>query len=161
MLIIGCDFHTRYQQIAMAREETGNLGTDGTFPELSKPGRVEHTRYPDIFGIVHPQVLTALFLARPNAKNSSASGAATASASDCALEDSSTAFCRLTLKNPNKNICAPWPALERSLSMGEPDAVITRSFSWTNLEKFLSEKRSISTSWPPGMLRTSLSTTGS
>jgi hypothetical protein len=23
MLIIGCDFHTRYQQIAMAREETG------------------------------------------------------------------------------------------------------------------------------------------
>ncbi len=25
MLIIGCDFHTRYQQIAMAREETGEL----------------------------------------------------------------------------------------------------------------------------------------
>jgi hypothetical protein len=23
MLIRGCDFHTRYQQIAMAREETG------------------------------------------------------------------------------------------------------------------------------------------
>ena len=23
MLIIGCDFHTRYQQIAVAREETG------------------------------------------------------------------------------------------------------------------------------------------
>ena len=33
MLIIGCDFHTRYQQIAMAREETGELdgwpGSDG------------------------------------------------------------------------------------------------------------------------------------
>src|SRR5260370_15522777 len=25
MLIIGCDFHTRYQQIAMAEEETGEL----------------------------------------------------------------------------------------------------------------------------------------
>jgi hypothetical protein len=25
MLIIGCDFHTRYQQIAMANEETGEL----------------------------------------------------------------------------------------------------------------------------------------
>jgi len=25
MLIIGCDFHTRYQQIAMAREETSEL----------------------------------------------------------------------------------------------------------------------------------------
>jgi transposase len=25
MLIIGCDFHTRYQQIAMAREETAEL----------------------------------------------------------------------------------------------------------------------------------------
>jgi transposase len=25
MLIIGCDFHTRYQQIAMAREETGEV----------------------------------------------------------------------------------------------------------------------------------------
>ncbi len=25
MLIIGCDFHTRYQQIAMDREETGEL----------------------------------------------------------------------------------------------------------------------------------------
>ena len=39
MLIIGCDFHTRYQQIAMAREETSELlverratGTDGMFP---------------------------------------------------------------------------------------------------------------------------------
>ncbi len=30
MLIIGCDFHTRYQQIAMAREETGEL--------LAEPG---------------------------------------------------------------------------------------------------------------------------
>ena len=25
MIIIGCDFHTRYQQIAMAREETSEL----------------------------------------------------------------------------------------------------------------------------------------
>ena len=25
MIIIGCDFHTRYQQIAMAREETAEL----------------------------------------------------------------------------------------------------------------------------------------
>jgi len=25
MLIIGCDFHTRYQQIAMAEETTGEL----------------------------------------------------------------------------------------------------------------------------------------
>jgi hypothetical protein len=25
MLIVGCDFHTRYQQIAIAREETGEL----------------------------------------------------------------------------------------------------------------------------------------
>ena len=25
MLIIGCDFHTRYQQIAMAREETSEM----------------------------------------------------------------------------------------------------------------------------------------
>ncbi len=25
MLIIGCDFHTRYQQIAMANDETGEL----------------------------------------------------------------------------------------------------------------------------------------
>ncbi|HKV23100.1 MAG TPA: hypothetical protein VJN93_00775, partial [Candidatus Acidoferrum sp.] len=25
MLIIGCDFHTRYQQIAMANSETGEL----------------------------------------------------------------------------------------------------------------------------------------
>ena len=25
MLIIGCDFHTRYQQIAMADDETGEL----------------------------------------------------------------------------------------------------------------------------------------
>jgi len=25
MLIIGCDFHTRYQQIAMAKEETSEL----------------------------------------------------------------------------------------------------------------------------------------
>jgi len=25
MLIIGCDFHTRYQQIAIVREETGEL----------------------------------------------------------------------------------------------------------------------------------------
>lgn len=25
MLIVGCDFHTRYQQIAMARKETGEL----------------------------------------------------------------------------------------------------------------------------------------
>ncbi len=25
MIIIGCDFHTRYQQIAMANDETGEL----------------------------------------------------------------------------------------------------------------------------------------
>jgi hypothetical protein len=25
MLIIGCDFHTRYQQIAMAEDQTGEL----------------------------------------------------------------------------------------------------------------------------------------
>jgi hypothetical protein len=25
MLIIGCDFHTRYQQIAMANDKTGEL----------------------------------------------------------------------------------------------------------------------------------------
>ena len=27
MLIIGCDFHTRYQQIAMVDEATGELGS--------------------------------------------------------------------------------------------------------------------------------------
>ncbi len=27
MLIIGCDFHTRYQQIAMANDETGGWGS--------------------------------------------------------------------------------------------------------------------------------------
>jgi hypothetical protein len=40
MLIIGCDFHTRYQQIAMAREETGELLVEGqsyvwVFPSVS------------------------------------------------------------------------------------------------------------------------------
>jgi hypothetical protein len=30
MLIIGCDFHTRYQQIAMAREETSELAGGAT-----------------------------------------------------------------------------------------------------------------------------------
>ncbi len=28
MIIIGCDFHTRYQQIAMANDETGDLLPD-------------------------------------------------------------------------------------------------------------------------------------
>jgi hypothetical protein len=38
MMIIGCDLHTRYQQIAMLDTETGELvelrlqGTDGTYP---------------------------------------------------------------------------------------------------------------------------------
>jgi hypothetical protein len=35
MLIIGCDFHTRYQQMAMAREETETRetrGQTGRFP---------------------------------------------------------------------------------------------------------------------------------
>jgi len=32
MLIIGCDFHTRYQQIATAREETGELLVQLTCP---------------------------------------------------------------------------------------------------------------------------------
>jgi hypothetical protein len=27
MMIIGCDFHTRYQQIAMMNDAKGNLGT--------------------------------------------------------------------------------------------------------------------------------------
>ena len=37
MLIIGCDFHTRYQQIAMANDETGELLGGG----LSSP--VKHS----------------------------------------------------------------------------------------------------------------------
>ena len=35
MLIIGCDFHTRYQQIVMARAETG---------ESLVEGRLDHAR---------------------------------------------------------------------------------------------------------------------
>jgi hypothetical protein len=35
MMIIGCDLHTRYQQIAMLDMETeGKVGTDGTFPNF-------------------------------------------------------------------------------------------------------------------------------
>jgi len=37
MLIIGCDFHTRYQQIAMAREETSEL-LPGATGSLWEPG---------------------------------------------------------------------------------------------------------------------------
>ena len=33
MLIIGCDFHTRYQQIAMAEDSTGELLTEWSAPE--------------------------------------------------------------------------------------------------------------------------------
>ena len=34
MLIIGCDFHTRYQQIAMANDETGELLVERGWPIL-------------------------------------------------------------------------------------------------------------------------------
>ena len=34
MLIIGCDFHARYQQIAMAREETGESIVERLLAEL-------------------------------------------------------------------------------------------------------------------------------
>ena len=39
MLIIGCDFHTRYQQIAMAREETGELLMERRLDHESGEGR--------------------------------------------------------------------------------------------------------------------------
>jgi hypothetical protein len=40
MLIIGCDFHTRYQQIAMAREETGELLVERRLDHASGEVRV-------------------------------------------------------------------------------------------------------------------------
>jgi hypothetical protein len=40
MLIIGCDFHTRYQQIAMAREETGELLVERRLDQASGEVRV-------------------------------------------------------------------------------------------------------------------------
>jgi len=30
MIIIGCDFHTRYQQIAMANDETGGVASSSS-----------------------------------------------------------------------------------------------------------------------------------
>ena len=35
MIIIGCDFHTRYQQIAMANEETVELLLERRFDHVS------------------------------------------------------------------------------------------------------------------------------
>ncbi|HET7206636.1 MAG TPA: hypothetical protein VFI95_08655 [Terriglobales bacterium] len=35
MIIMGCDFHTRYQQIAMAREETSESLLDRRFDHAS------------------------------------------------------------------------------------------------------------------------------
>ena len=37
MIIIGCDFHTRYQQIAMANDETGELLLDRRLVAVSSP----------------------------------------------------------------------------------------------------------------------------
>ena len=56
MLIIGCDFHTRYQQIAMADDETGELrvphpcGFQGAgFDFLSSPLQPQPlARYPAV-----------------------------------------------------------------------------------------------------------------
>ena len=48
MLIIGCDFHTRYQQIAMAREETGELLVERRLDHAS--GRVPHTSVFEVWG---------------------------------------------------------------------------------------------------------------
>ena len=35
MLLIGCDFHTRYRRIAMANDETGFSGTTTPHRDLS------------------------------------------------------------------------------------------------------------------------------
>ena len=40
MLIIGCDFHTHYQQIAMAREETGELLVERRLDHKRRGARV-------------------------------------------------------------------------------------------------------------------------
>ena len=40
MLIIGCDFHTRYQQITMAGEETGELLVERRLDHASGEVRV-------------------------------------------------------------------------------------------------------------------------
>src|SRR5271157_2995199 len=63
MLIIGCDFHTRYQQIAMMDEATGELterrldheSGDGTRVEKSS-GRVA---WPLNFRVAHPLAAAA------------------------------------------------------------------------------------------------------
>jgi hypothetical protein len=38
MKIVGCDLHTRYQQIAMLNAETGEL-VEGAAPDISNPLR--------------------------------------------------------------------------------------------------------------------------
>ena len=44
MLIIGCDFHTRYQQIAMAEDSTGELLVERRLDHESGEGRVARVR---------------------------------------------------------------------------------------------------------------------
>jgi hypothetical protein len=44
MLIIGCDFHTRYQQIAMMDQVTGRLAQPSVFLLTALHGRNNTTR---------------------------------------------------------------------------------------------------------------------
>jgi hypothetical protein len=61
MLIIGCDFHTRYQQIAMANDETGELLLDR---RLDHESGEAHTFLPEIVGTVAGQLHLLCFHSR-------------------------------------------------------------------------------------------------
>jgi len=47
MLIIGCDFHTRYQQIAMANDETGELLLERRLDHESGEARAFYRSLPE------------------------------------------------------------------------------------------------------------------
>ena len=57
MLIIGCDFHTRYQQIAMANDETGFSGNHNPAPRSSPKFSLTH-RVPYVY--IHICVICAI-----------------------------------------------------------------------------------------------------
>ena len=52
MLIIGCDFHTRYQQIALAREETSELLVERRLDHQSGDGS-PHVKLQDMEVTIH------------------------------------------------------------------------------------------------------------
>jgi hypothetical protein len=56
MIIIGCDFHTRYQQIAMANDETGELRLDHTSGGWHTLCELRTLGWPILAGMVYARV---------------------------------------------------------------------------------------------------------